>query len=152
MKVIQMCAAILAALMLQACATNLSGNTYTRSEARTIQETRAGVITRIRAVQIEGEKGELGAIVGTVAGAALGSQIGHGGGSVVAGVLGGLAGGFAGNAVQKGANSANGIEITVKLDGTGKQVVVVQQGNLNDFQVGQHVQVVSNGNNAVVTP
>ena len=150
MKIIQIFAAMMAALMLQACASSLSGDSYTRAEARKAQETREGVVVRIRSVKIEGEKGELGAIAGTVAGAVLGSQVGGGTGRVVAGVVGGIAGGVAGSSIQKAATSANGIEITVQLN-SGKEIVIVQEGRLGDFQVGERVYVVSSGSNARVT-
>lgn len=152
MKLTQIVAAVLAALVLQGCASSLSGNTYTRGEARIAQETRHGVVVKVRSVKIEGTDSSLGTITGAVAGAVLGSQIGGGTGQVIAGVAGALAGGVAGSAIEKTASSANGIELTVRLDGSNKEIVIVQEGKPGEFQVGQRVTVVSSGSSARVTP
>ena len=68
-------------LLLGGCASNLSGDSYSRDEARTVQNVRMGTIEYLRPVQIEGTKSPVGAGAGAVVGGLGGSTIGGGTGS-----------------------------------------------------------------------
>ena len=132
-----------------ACTAN-SGPTVSANEARTIQNTRPGVVVHVRNVTIEGDSGRTGMVVGGVSGAVLGSQIGGGSGRVFGGVAGALAGGAAGNAIERNMSRTPGLEITVRMDDNNREVVIVQEAN-QSFAPGDRVTVVTNGNQARVT-
>ena len=75
--------------LLASCAQDsLSGDVYSRSEARSGQSVQSGRITNIRYVKIEGGN-QGGALLGGLAGGALGSNIGNGRASNTAGAVGG---------------------------------------------------------------
>lgn len=148
-KLSQMIFTFVLAAMMAACA-NYSSSNYSSSDARTMQEARTGVVTRVRPVQISGESSGFGTVVGGVAGGVLGSQIGGGSGRVVSGVAGALLGGLAGSQIEKGVGSADGLEVTVRMDDTKRDVVIVQ-GNDMSFSVGERVTVVYSGSTARVT-
>lgn len=148
-KITQMMITVALASMMAACANYGSGN-YSSSDTRTMQESRPGVVIRVRPVQISGESSGFGTVVGGVAGGVLGSQIGGGSGRVVSGVAGAILGGVAGSQIEKGVGSADGLEITVRMDDTKRDVVIVQ-GNDMSFSVGERVSVVYSGSTARVT-
>ena len=56
---------------------------------------------------------------------------------------GAVAGGAAGNALSR--NSRAGVEVTVQLEQSGRTIAVTQDGNPNDFRIGDRVQVSSDG-------
>ncbi len=94
----------LAAALLAACQNaSLTGDSYSRTQARQMQTVLEGTIVSVRHVKIDGSQ-TTGA--GTVAGAALGGvaggAVGKGYGSVAAAVVGAVAGGFIGNAIEEG--------------------------------------------------
>ena len=111
--------------VLSGCASNLSGDTYSRAEARTAQQVEYGEIVSLRPVQIEGTKSPVGAGAGAVVGGIGGSTLGGGKGSAIMAVIGAVAGGMAGAAVEEGVTRSQGVEITVKLD-SGRTVAIVQ--------------------------
>jgi len=128
------------------CASNLSGDTYSRSDVRTAQQVEYGAIVHLRPVQIEGTKTPIGGGAGAVAGGIAGSTVGGGKGSAIMAVIGAVAGGMAGAAVEEGVTRSQGVEITVKLD-SGRTVAVVQALSPHEkFAVGDQVRVLSNGN------
>ncbi len=134
------------ALLIGCAQDTLTGDVYSRGEARTAETVQTGRITAIDGVKIEGES-QGGGLLGSVAGGFLGSNIGHGRASHTAGAIGGAAlGGVAGSHIQQGMGSRQGIRISVKLDGSGRTVAVVQQVNANaPFQVGDRVKVLTSG-------
>ena len=77
-------------LTLGGCASSLTGDTYSRDEARKVQTVRMGTIEMLRPVKIEGTKTPIGAGAGAVIGGALtgGSAVGTVGGAAVGGVIG----------------------------------------------------------------
>jgi len=85
---------------LAGCASNLSGDSYSRSEARRAQQVEYGEIISLRPVQIEGTKTPVGAGAGAVVGGIGGSTLGGGKGSAIMAVIGAVAGGMAGAAVE----------------------------------------------------
>ncbi|NAS93156.1 hypothetical protein CVE24_18880, partial [Pseudomonas syringae pv. actinidiae] len=114
------------ALMLGGCTSNLSGDSYSRDEARTVQTVRMGTIESLRPVKIEGTKTPIGGVAGAVVGGVGGSAIGGGRGSVVAAVIGAVAGGLLGSATEEGLTRTQGVEITVRED-DGSMRAYVQQ-------------------------
>ncbi|MCI3946728.1 hypothetical protein BW686_01275 [Pseudomonas syringae] len=138
------------ALMLGGCTSNLTGDSYSRDEARTVQTVRMGTIESLRPVKIEGTKTPIGGVAGAVVGGVGGSAIGGGRGSVVAAVIGAVAGGLLGSATEEGLTRTQGVEITVRED-DGSMRAYVQQVQENEiFRVGERVRIMSvNGTSRV---
>ncbi|PHN35165.1 glycine zipper 2TM domain-containing protein [Pseudomonas amygdali] len=138
------------ALMLGGCASNLTGDSYSRDEARTLQTVRMGTIESLRPVKIEGTKTPIGGAAGAVVGGVGGSAIGGGRGSIVAAVIGAVAGGLLGSATEEGLTRTQGVEITVRED-DGSMRAYVQQVQENEiFRVGERVRIMSvNGTSRV---
>lgn len=122
------------------CASSMSGDAYSRDQARKVQTVDDGTVMYVRPVQIEGTKSGLGTIAGGVLGAVVGSTIGGGSGRAVATVAGGVVGGVAGSAVEEGVTKQNGLEITVELD-YGEVIAIVQAAD-QPFEVGDRVRVL----------
>ena len=93
---------------LAGCASSLTGESYSRAEARTVQQVEYGRIEALRPVRIEGTKTPVGAAAGTAVGGIAGSGIGGGRGSYVATVIGAVAGGMAGAAIEEGITRTDG--------------------------------------------
>jgi outer membrane lipoprotein SlyB len=136
---------LLAVLGFTGCASKLSGESYSRSEARTIQQVEYGTIAHLRPVKIEGTKTPIGSGAGAVAGGIAGSSVGGGKGSYVMAVIGAVAGGMAGAAIEEGVTRTQGVEVTVNMD-SGKTVAIVQELSPNErFSVGDRVRVLYSG-------
>ena len=138
------------ALTLGGCTSNLTGDSYSRDEARTVQSVRLGTVESLRPVKIEGTKTPIGAGAGAVVGGVGGSAIGGGRGSVVAAVIGAVAGGLLGSATEEGFTRTQGVEITVRED-DGSMRAYVQQVQENEiFRVGERVRIMTvNGTSRV---
>ncbi|RRJ84045.1 glycine zipper 2TM domain-containing protein [Aestuariirhabdus litorea] len=105
---------------------NLSGTSYSRDEARQIQQVKLGVVLDVQLVQIEGTKSGVGAIAGAAAGGIAGSTIGSGKGSDIAAIAGAVAGGLLGGKGEEAYTREQGVQLTIELqDGT--YISVVQQ-------------------------
>ena len=139
-----------AALALTGCQSSLTGDTYSRDEARTVQTVRMGTIESLRPVKIEGTKTPIGAGAGAVVGGVAGSTVGGGRGSIVAAVIGAVAGGLLGSATEEGLTRTQGVEITVRED-DGSMRAYVQEVQENEiFRVGERVRIMSvNGTSRV---
>ncbi|UVE18862.1 glycine zipper 2TM domain-containing protein [Pseudomonas sp. LS44] len=139
-----------AALTLSGCQSSLTGDTYSRDEARQVQTVRMGTIQALRPVKIEGTKTPIGAGAGAIVGGVGGSAIGHGKGSAVAAVIGAVAGGLLGAATEEGFTRTQGVEITVRED-DGSMRAYVQEVQVNEvFKVGDRVRIMSvNGTSRV---
>lgn len=125
------------------CTSNLSGDTYSRDEARRVQTVRLGTIESLRPVQIEGTKTPIGAGAGAVIGGIGGSSVGGGRGSAVAAVIGAVAGGMLGAAAEEGLTRTQGVEITVRED-DGSLRAYVQEVQPNEiFRVGDRVRILT---------
>lgn len=137
-------------LLLGGCASNLSGDSYSRDEARRVQTVRMGTIESLRPVKIEGTKTPIGGGAGAIVGGVAGSAVGGGRGSIVAAVIGAVAGGLAGSAAEEGLTRTQGVEITVRED-DGSMRAYVQQVQENEiFRVGERVRIMSvNGTSRV---
>ena len=130
-------AASFAALaLLGGCASSLTGDTYSRDEARTVQTVRMGTIESLRPVKIEGTKTPIGAGAGAVIG--------------VAAVIGAVAGGLLGAMTEEGLTRTQGVEITV-LEDDGSMRAYVQAVEENQiFRVGERVRIMTvNGTSRV---
>lgn len=134
------------ALFFSSCAQDsLTGDTYSRNEARQSQNVSTGRITAVRGVKIEGGN-QAGTLIGGLAGGVLGSQLGGGSTANTAGAIGGaLLGGVVGSKAQQGMGSRNGVEITVRLDQGGSTAIVQEVSRNEQFQVGDRVRVLSSG-------
>ena len=130
-------------LSLVGCVNNdtLSGDVYTASEAKQVQNVSYGTIVNVRPVQIQGgdDSNVIGAIGGAVLGGFLGNTVGGGTGRSLATAAGAVAGGVAGQGVQSAMNKTQGV------------MVVQKQGNTR-FSPGQRVVLASNGSQVTVSP
>jgi outer membrane lipoprotein SlyB len=151
-KTMMMTTAMLASLLaLTGCASKLTGDTYSRGEARTVQTVRMGTIEALRPVQIEGTKTPIGAGAGAVIGGIGGSSVGGGRGSAVMAVVGAVAGGMLGAAAEEGLTRTQGVEITVRED-DGSLRAYVQEVEPNQvFRVGQRVRILTVSGTSRVT-
>jgi len=139
-----------AMLALGGCQSSLTGDTYSRDEARAVQTVRMGTIESLRPVQIEGTKTPIGAGAGAVVGGIGGSTLGGGRGSAVLAVVGAVAGGLLGAAAEEGLTRTQGVEITVRED-DGTMRAYVQEVEPNQvFRVGERVRIMTvNGTSRV---
>jgi outer membrane lipoprotein SlyB len=130
-------------LLLSGCMSNLSGDSYSRDEARRVQTVRMGTIDSLRPVKIEGSKTPIGAGAGAVVGGVAGSAIGGGRGSIITAVIGAVAGGLVGSAAEEGLTKTQGVEITVRED-DGSMRAYVQAVQENEiFRVGERVRIMT---------
>ncbi|MGQ7958491.1 hypothetical protein ACUTAF_12410 [Pseudomonas sp. SP16.1] len=139
-----------ALLALGGCASSLTGDSYSRDEARAVQTVRMGTIEALRPVKIEGTKTPIGAGAGAVVGGIGGSTVGGGRGSAVMAVIGAVAGGLLGAAAEEGLTRTQGVEITVRED-DGTLRAYVQEVEPNQvFRVGERVRIMTvNGTSRV---
>jgi outer membrane lipoprotein SlyB len=141
---------LLIATGLAGCASSLSGESYSRSEARTVQRVEYGIIEQLRPVKVEGTKTAVGSGAGAIAGGIAGSSIGRDTTSKVMAVIGAVAGGMAGAAIEEGVTRTHGVEITVKMQ-NGRTIAIVQTLSPNErFAVGEQVRVIHSGQNTRV--
>ncbi len=131
-------------LSLAGCVNNdsLSGDVYTASEAKQVQNVTYGTIVNVRPVQIQGgdDSNVIGAIGGAVLGGFLGNTIGGGTGRSLAG-----------QGVQSAMNKTQGVELEIRKDDGNTIMVVQKQGNTR-FSAGQRVVLASNGSQVTVSP
>jgi len=114
------------------------------------QSVRYGVVTRIEAVELEGDHQlGLGAVLGAAAGGVIGHQFGGGSGRNVGTVLGVVGGGLAGNAIEnRYVDRRAGQHIFVHLDGGGSTTVT--QPADAALRVGDRVFIQGDGRDARV--
>lgn len=138
------------ALALGGCASSLTGDTYSRDEARAVQTVRMGTIESLRPVRIEGTRTPIGAGAGAVVGGIGGSTLGGGRGSAVAAVIGAVAGGLLGAATEEGITRTQGVEITVREDDGLLRAYVQEVAEGELFRVGDRVRILTvNGTSRV---
>lgn len=139
-----------AVLLSAACTPQPSPNSFSRTETMRPQTVQSGTLRNIRPVNIRPGQTRLGMATGAVLGGIAGSQIGGGtAANVAGGVAGAVAGGALGSALQ-GSQNTPGLELTVELD-SGTTIAIVQPGGVNDFRIGDRVQVIGNGENTRVS-
>ncbi len=142
--------ALVGMLGLAGCASNLSGDSYSRGEARRAMVVKFATVQSVRFVKLEGTKSPVGTVAGGAIGGIAGSGVGGGRGSAVAGVIGAVAGGLAGAAIEEGVTRKQGVEVTVRLD-SGRYMAVVQQDAGEGFRSGERVRLVQDGGTMRVT-
>jgi outer membrane lipoprotein SlyB len=134
-------AVVTAAILVAGCMPeSRSGKVYSRDQARTSQSVYYGTILRVETVTIEGTQSGAGTVAGGAMGGVLGSAVGSGSGRTIATVGGAILGGIAGSALEKGATTAEGVELEVELD-NGELLVVVQENDAV-YRVGDRVRVL----------
>ena len=139
-----------ALLVLGGCQSRLTGDTYSRDEARAVQTVRMGTIESLRPVQIEGTKTPIGAGAGAGVGGIGGSTLGCGRGSTVLSVVGAVAGGLLGAAAEEGLTRTQGVEITVREDDGTLRAYVQEVEPSQVFRVGERVRIMTvNGTSRV---
>ncbi|WP_067864190.1 outer membrane lipoprotein [Neptuniibacter marinus] len=144
-------AALACSLALTGCVNSLSGDTYSRSEARQVQQVQYGVVQSAQPVVIEGTNSVVGAGAGAVVGGVVGSNVGGGKGKTIATVLGAVAGGLAGKSAEESLTQTQGQEVTVRLD-NGNIISVVQEvADGPMFRSGDRVRVLTGSGSARVT-
>lgn len=152
-KTLTLAAMLTATVTLAGCFTPPgSADVYSVGQAQREQTVRMGTVESVRAVRIQGDSGgsALGTLGGGALGAVAGSAIGGGRGSVLTAIAGGIAGAVAGNAVGQGLSSANGVEITVRLD-NGDLRSITQAATPEVFRAGERVRLLSSGGVTRVT-
>lgn len=145
--------AVAAALaVLAGCSTQrASSSVYSYGQAQREQIVRYGTVQQLRPVTLQSDESTaVGTLAGGALGGVLGNTIGGGSGRTVATVGGAILGALAGSAVEKGVNTRNGVEITVKLD-NGETRVIAQEDDIA-LRVGQRVQVISGAGPTRVAP
>ncbi|HET6720807.1 MAG TPA: hypothetical protein VFH22_14230 [Rhodocyclaceae bacterium] len=130
-------------LLLGGCASSLTGDSYSRGEARHETTIRKGTVESVRYVKLEGTKSGVGAVTGGAVGGIAGGAAGHGRGSSIAAVLGAVTGGLIGAAAEEGVTRQQGIEITVQLD-DGSLLAVVQAAD-EEFLPGEKIRLLRTG-------
>ncbi|MBV6820228.1 glycine zipper 2TM domain-containing protein [Rahnella sp. PD12R] len=132
---------------------SLSGDVYSASQAKQIQQVTYGTIVSARPVQIQGgdDANIVGALGGAVLGGFLGNTVGGGTGRSLATAAGAVAGGVAGQGVQSSLNRSNGVELQIRRD-DGSTIQVVQKAGPTQFSVGQRVSMASSGSTITVSP
>lgn len=114
-----------------------------RSEVGAMRNVESGTVRGVRSVTIQNDSRGVATATGAALGGIAGSTIGGGRRANTAGaVAGAAAGGAVGNRMARGARS--GVEVTVELE-SGRTIAVTQEGNVNQFRVGDRVQVSSDG-------
>ena len=142
---------LLMATGLVGCASNLSGESYSRSEARSVQQVEYGIIEQLRPVKIEGTKTPIGSGAGAIVGGIAGSGVGGGRTRSVMAVIGAVVGGMAGAAIEEGVTRTQGVEITVKMNNGGTISIVQALSPNQRFTVGDRVRVLYGSENTRVT-
>lgn len=130
------------ALMLLAPPVALA-QTVGSNEVGQVRSVETGKVRRVLAVTVQNDSRGVATATGVALGGIAGSTVGGGRRANTAGAIAGAAaGGAIGNRMARGARQ--GIEVTVELD-SGRTLAVVQDGSVNDFRVGDVVQVSSDG-------
>ena len=75
---------------LTGCISGLEGSSYSRSEARQIQQVEFGAILSTKPVIIEGQRTDWGELSGVIIGGIAGSSVGEGKGQQIATTLGAI--------------------------------------------------------------
>lgn len=137
--------AILAVLLLAACAPSQRGDVYQRGQALRAQTVELAVVETVRPVQIAGTNSGVGTVGGAAVGGIAGSTVGGGSrANAVGAIAGAIIGGVVGSAVEQSASQKPGVEVTVRLD-SGRMIAVIQDDAGEAFRPGDRVRVLSDG-------
>jgi outer membrane lipoprotein SlyB len=129
-----------------------TGSSYSRREARVLQQVKIGKVLEVAEVFIEGTKSGAGGLVGGAVGAIAGRNTGSGAGGKIASVLGGAVGSVVGAKIEEARTRSRGHEYTIRLD-KGELISVVQAIDPKAVQivVGDEVKLLSQGDTYRVT-
>lgn len=152
-------ALVLAAVMMVAlpalsgCGPHLGGYDYNASEARQSSSVYHATAVSVQEVNINSNSSTrqaAGGVIGAIAGGVIGSTIGSGSGNTLATLGGALLGGAAGVGAGDLASRQTGLQITVRYDNGGEEVIV--QGKDPYISAGQRVRIIvgADGNRRVV--
>jgi len=118
------------ALMLGACSTNHSPNSYDSRSVGQVNRVERGTVESYRWVQIQRRNSGVGTVAGAGIGAAAGSTIGSGRGrgaeNVIGAIGGALLGGLIGSSIEKSGSKKGGFEYLIRTE-SGALVSIVQQ-------------------------
>ena len=145
MRIVSLFSMLTVVMLLASCAnSSLTGDTYSREDARKIQQVKYGQVLSVTPVVIEGNReGIVGNIGGTLVGGIAGSGVGDGRGQAIATIVGAAIGGVAGQAGEEKFTRKQGQEIAVKMD-SGQVLSVVQEVRDNSFfSAGDRVRLIS---------
>lgn len=140
-------------VLLTGCAGgSLTGDTYSRDEARSIQTVKTGTIVSARPVVIEGRSdGVVGTLGGAAIGGIAGNQVGGGSGRQIAAVVGSIVGGIIGQNIEEKATRAQGQELGVRLS-NGEVISIVQEvDQANFFRINDRVRILEHNGTARVS-
>lgn len=136
------------ALLVTACARNVSPDTYSVGAVGQVNRAVQGTIISARPVKISGTTalgGTAGAVSGGVAGSAIGgSTRGH----ILGAVGGAVVGGLVGAAIEEGVTRQDGMEYVVKAENGA--LLTITQGAEPAFSVGEKVIVLYGSRSRVV--
>lgn len=145
--------AISSSLMLGACVpSNQTGTSYSRTEARTVQNIQIGQVLDTTPITIEGTKSGAGGAIGGAVGALAGSGVNDGIEGQIASVLVGAAGAALGAKAEERFTKKAGTEYTIRLE-NGKIISVVQANDPDAAAIvaGDTVKLLSQGTTYRVT-
>lgn len=118
------------ALMLGACTTSYSPNSYDSRSVGQVNRVERGTVESYRWVQIQRRNSGVGTVAGAGIGAAAGSTIGSGRGrgaeNVIGAIGGALLGGLIGSSIEKSGSEKGGFEYLIRTE-SGALVSIVQQ-------------------------
>ena len=145
-------ATLVLSLGLAGCVSGLQGSTYSRAEARQVQDVAFGTVIGTNPVVIEGNRSGAGQLPGAIIGGVAGSSVGEGKGQQIFTILGAVGGAVVGSMVEEQATRAQGLELTIRLD-SGRTLSIVQEvDSVDAFREGQRVRVLTQGQLARVSP
>lgn len=143
---------LLASLYLTGCADNLSGDVYSRDEARAPLDVSYGTVEAVRPVVLEGDRDFVGKGGGAVIGGMAGNTVGSGSGKGLATAVGAVAGAVVGSMAQEKMTRAQGVEIIVQLDNGSSMAVVQEVQHVNEFVAGQRIRLTAGNGKTRVAP
>jgi outer membrane lipoprotein SlyB len=147
--------AITLCIPLMACAgANMRPTDVSRGEARSLQRTTEATVIDIMRVTIRGET-EIAQGVGAASGGYIANRAAKGENQAVqaaATIAGVLVGSIAGNTVSNVAMDKSGTSIVLRLDSGTVQTITQQNDARVDFDVGDRVWIIYNGNQVRVLP
>ncbi len=143
---------IVTVILLPSCMSSLTGDSYSREDARAIQQVEYATVEGIRPVVIEGTKTPIGAVIGGVMGGLGGQAVGGGLGKTAATVAGAAAGAIAGAGAEEAYTRSQGDEITLRRE-NGQIISLVQQRSPNiHFNIGDKVRILRHNGVIRVAP
>ena len=132
---------VFGAVFLTGCNNEYSGDQYTASQVKSVQNVSYGTIIGIRDVKVQQKVGstgtKTGALGGGVLGGVIGNALGGGKGALIGAGLGALGGGATGYAI--GNRNSKLKEYTIRMDNG--NTVAITQGEPPMLQVNQRVAI-----------